>query len=60
LVQAQIRFADVTGNDLEVVSGQGAEPLEQLRIAAVENILQPVGGRVGIRAARVSVARPQR
>jgi hypothetical protein len=40
-VQAEVGLALVTGDDLEVVGGQLAVVLEQLRVAAVEGLVQP-------------------
>ena len=53
LVEAELRLADVAGDDLEVVGGQSPEPAEQLRVAAVEGRLEPrAGGGVVVTAQR--------
>ena len=44
-VQAEIRLADVADDDLEMIGGQRAESVEQLRIPAVEHLLHPPSGR---------------
>ena len=44
LIQTQIGFALVTGDDLQMLSGQFLEGPQQVRIAAVEGVVQPPPG----------------
>jgi hypothetical protein len=51
LVQAKIRFPDVTRDDLEVIGCQGAEPLQRFGVPGAEDVLESPRGRFDVRAA---------
>ena len=50
IVQTEVRFTDVSRDHLEVLGGQRTELREQLRVAAVEDRLQPGPRGVGVGA----------